>query len=214
MKANILLNTYDFHAPWAARWLSRVLRPELRVSVVALSFNAGMTEAQASSEKHRADLLPAFTHYGIPPEQVALVNWFHDTPQSAREKMERSDLLFFTGGWPDHMMSRLRQWELTELVEHFDGIVMGASAGAMVQMREYHITPDADYASFGYYHGMSILDRFYIEVHYRETELQHQSIARVRRERGKPVYAMYDDGGLLVEGDCISVMGRMRIFLP
>lgn len=214
MRTNVLLNTYAFQEPWAATWLERILKPDMRATVVALSFNAGMDEVQAATEGHRQDLLPAFAHYGIGPEQVELVNWFRDTPQSARRKMRDSDILFFTGGWPDHMMYRLRRWKLTELVEQFDGVVMGCSAGAMVQMKRYHITPDEDYPSFVYQSGMDMLDRFYIEVHYRETDLQHASIDRVRRERGKPVFAMYNDGGLLVQGDCVTPMGRVRLFLP
>lgn len=214
MRANVLLNTYAFHEAWAAPWLERVLKPEMKVTVVALSFNAGMNEAEAASEGHRRDLLPAFMHYGIAPGQIELVNWFRDTPQTARGKIQNSDVLFFTGGWPDHMMYRLRRWGLLELIEQFDGIIMGCSAGAMVQMKHYHITPDEDYPSFCYQEGMNMLDRFYIEVHYQETELQQASIDRVRREKGKPVFAMYNDGGLLVEGGRITVMGRMRLFLP
>lgn len=214
MKANILLNTYAFHEPWAASWLERILKPDMTVTVVALSFNAGMNEEQAATEGHRADLLPAFMHYGIAPGNVQLINWFRDTPQSAREKIQQSDVLFFTGGWPDHMMYRLRRWKLTQLIEHFDGVIMGCSAGAMVQLKQYHITPDEDYPTFSYQQGMDMLDSFYMEVHYRETDLQQVSIDRVRREKGKPVFAVYNDGGLLIEGSCITPMGRAKLFLP
>lgn len=214
MKANILLNTYAFHEEWAKPWLERILKPEMKVAVVALSFNAGMNEAEAATEGHRRDLLPAFMEYGIAPGKIELVNWFRDTPQTAREKIQNSDVLFFTGGWPDHMMYRLHRWGLVELIERFDGIIMGCSAGAMVQMKQYHITPDEDYPHFCYQEGMNMLDRFYVEVHYKETELQQASIDRVRKEKGKPVFAMYNDGGLLVEGERITVMGRMRLFLP
>lgn len=214
MQTNVLLNTYAFDAPWARDTLSPLLRPGMRSSVIAFSFNAGMSEAQAASEGHLRDLTPAFSSYGIGPAHLQLVNWFHDSPQSAREKIARSDVLFLTGGWPDHMMCRLRRWGLTDQIEHFDGIVMGCSAGAMVQMRRYHITPDADYPSFGWYEGMDLLRDFLIEVHYRETEEQHRSIHRVRRERGLPVFALYNDGGLVVQGDTISTMGRTRLFLP
>lgn len=213
MQTNVLLNTYAFHAPWARPTLSELLRPGMQAAVVAFSFNAGMSEAQASSEGHLRDLTDPFGAYGIGPANLQLVNWFHDTPQSAREKMARSDVLFFTGGWPDHMMYRLRRWELTELVRDFDGIVMGASAGAMVQMNRYHITPDQDYPEFGWYEGLDLVRGFGLEVHYRETDLQHQSIDRVRREQGLSVFGLYDDGGLVIRGDCIATMGRTRLFL-
>jgi peptidase E len=214
MQTNVLLNTYAFHEPWARDTLSPLLKPGMRAAVIAFSFNAGMDEAQAASEGHRRDLLPAFGAYGIGPAHVELVNWFRDTPLSAREKIAGSDIVFLTGGWPDHMMYRLRRWGLAEQLEHFEGIVMGCSAGAMVQIRRYHVTPEADYPSFGWYEGMDMLRDFLIEVHYRETPLQHQSIERVRRETGLPLFALYDNGGLVVRGEEISTMGRTRLFLP
>lgn len=214
MRTNVLLNVYSFQEPWAAQWLERILKPDMLVTVVALSFNAGDTEEKARTEQHWADLLEPFGYYGIEPEQIELINWFKDTPQTAREKIQQSDVLFFTGGWPDHMMYRLRCLDLIDLIEHFDGIIMGCSAGAMVQMKQYHITPDDDYPEFSYQEGMNLLDRFMIEVHYCEKDIQHESIARVTCEKGKPVFAVYNDGGLLVEGDCISMMGRVRLILP
>ena len=214
MQTNVLLNTYAFHEPWAFETLSPLLHPGMRAAVVAFSFNAGMDEAQAASEGHRRDLLTPFGAYGIGPAHVELVNWFRDTPHSAREKIAGSDIVFLTGGWPDHMMYRLQRWGLAERLEGFEGIVMGCSAGAMVQMRRYHVTPDADYPSFGWYEGMDLLRDFLIEVHYRETPLQHQSIERVRRETGLPLFALYDNGGLVVRGEEISTMGRTRLFLP
>ena len=213
MQTKVLLNTYAFHEDWAKPTLSALLRPGMRAAVVAFSFNAGMSEAQAASEGHLRDLTPAFFEYGIGPGQLELVNWFHDSPQSAREKLRRSDVLFLTGGWPDHMMYRLRRWELTQLIEQFPGIIMGASAGAMVQLRRYHITPEQDYPEFGWYEGMDLIRDFLIEVHYRETEEQHRSIERVRRETGLSVFGLYDDGGLVVQGDSITTMGRTRLFL-
>lgn len=213
-RANVLLNTYAFHEPWAQPWMSRLLQPWMRVTVVALSFNAGDTEEIAKTEGHRRDLLPAFHFYGIPEENIYLINWFRDNPITAREKLRKSDVLFFTGGWPEHMMYRLRVLELVEEIERFGGIVMGCSAGAMVQLKQYHITPfPADgYDRFCYMEGMDMLRDFYIEVHYMETDLQHESIRRVRQEKKKPVFALYNDGGLLVEGDCITPMGRTRLF--
>lgn len=215
MRTNVLLNTYAFHEPWAEQWLKRIIRADMCATVVALSFNAGQTEAQAATQGHRRDLLPAFRHYGLKEENVFLIDWFHDSPQSAAEKIRKSDILFFTGGWPEHMEYRLRRWGLSPLIEGFEGIIMGCSAGAMIQFQQYHVTPEeVDYPRFCYYSGLNLLKDFYMEVHYRETPLQQESIDRVRREKHKPVFAVYNDGGLLIQGDCISMMGRVRLFVP
>lgn len=209
---NVLLNTYAFDAPWAAETLGRYIRPQMRACIVALSFCAGWTEEQAESERHRHMLLPAFAHYGIAPEHITLVDWFHDTPASASQKIAESDILFFTGGWPDHMMHRLEQWQLVEQIESHGGIIMGCSAGAMVQLSRYHITPDPDYDSFSYCHGMNFIHDFAVEVHFRELPIQYESIDRVRRELGKPVFGVYDDGGLVVCGDEVIIMGHVNYY--
>lgn len=209
---NVLLNTYAFDVPWAADTLGKYIKPSMKVCVVALSFCAGWTEEQAESSRHRHMLLPAYAHYGIPAENISLIDWFHDTPESAKQKIQESDILFFTGGWPDHMMRRLEQWKLVEQIEAFPGLIMGCSAGAMVQFAHYYITPDEDYDTFSYHHGMNFVRQFYMEVHFNDTPIQHESIDRVRREQRKPIFAVYNDGGLVVDGDEVTVMGRVKYY--
>ena len=63
---------------------------------------------------------------------------------------------------------------------------MGYSAGALVQLAEYHLSPDTDYPRFTYQKGIPYLHGFYLEVHYEGTEEQNASIERVLAERGKP----------------------------
>lgn len=209
---NVLLNSYAFDAPWCAAALHPYLNPNMRACVVALSFCEGWSEEQAESGRHRELLLSAFAHYGIPPEHVFLIDWFHDTPESAKQKIAKSDVLFFTGGWPDHMMRRLYAWDLVSQIESFPGLVMGCSAGAMVQFRHYYITPDEDYDTFSYQEGMNFVDQFYMEVHFNDTPIQMESIHKVRKEQRKPVFAVYNDGGLLVNGDEVTIMGRVKYY--
>ena len=89
---------------------------------------------------------------------------------------------------------------------------MGCSAGAMMQMTEYHITPDEDYDAYGYYPGLGLLEGFEPEVHYAASEVQTESIRRYLRERGKPVYAMTNQGGLVVQNGIITTMGQVTRF--
>lgn len=209
---NVLLNSYAFDAPWCAAALSPLIRPNMRACIVALSFRCGMTEAEAETGRHRHMLLPAFAHYGIPGDHVSLIDWFHDTPESAQRKIQESDILFFTGGWPDHMMPRLHQWGLVPLIEGFPGLIMGCSAGAMVQFSEYFITPDEDYDRFSYEKGMNFIHDFYMAVHFCDAPEQLEGINRVRRERRRPVFAVYNDGALLVNGDEVTIMGHVKYY--
>ena len=79
-------------------------------------------------------------------------------------------------------------------------------------MTEYHITPDEDYDTYGYYPGLGLLEGFEPEVHYAASEVQKESIRRYLRERGKPIYAMTNQGGLVVRDGEITPMGKVHRF--
>jgi len=94
-----------------------------------------------------------------------------------------------------------------------NGIVIGYSAGAMIQLSEYHITPDKDYPTFIYYKGVGLINEFGIEVHFEKTEIQKASIKRYIAEKRKPVYAIGDNGALIVSGTDIQMIGDV-VYYP
>ena len=90
---------------------------------------------------------------------------------------------------------------------------MGYSAGALVQLSEYHLSPDHDYPEFCYCEGLSYLDGFYLEVHYTGEEAQRAAIRRVLAERGKTVYALLPmRGALIAENGNVRCLGDVECF--
>lgn len=77
------------------------------------------------------------------------------------DKESWSDILFFTGGYPDKMMAKFQKYDLVHELENFNGIMIGTSAGDMVQISEFHITKDSDYERYSYYIGLNIIKDFY-----------------------------------------------------
>lgn len=217
---NVLLNLYEFQAPWAMEHLRSILRPEHRVCILTMSHGTEIPDGATWKQLYSPGgeiygvLTGAYGAYGIPEENITFVSWFHDTPETALEKLGEADVLFLTGGLPDLFYDRLTEWGLVEPIRAFPGIVMGCSAGAMMQMEEYHITPDEDYDTYGYYPGLGLLRGFEPEVHYTASQIQRESIARYLRQRGKPVYAMTNQGGLLVQNGGITPMGAVTKFRP
>ena len=216
---NILHNRYNIDADWMKPALAKYIRPDMRVLVVALSFRddrvtcaADWNRLYAPGGMYYEGIAAAFGAYGIGPERIEFIGGFADTEQSAREKVERADILYFLGGLPDRMYERLRGLNLVGIMKKYEGIVMGYSAGALIQLAEYHLSPDKDYPEFGYYEGIGWLDGFYAEVHYEGTETQNAAIRRVLRERGKTVFAMPDDGAVIVEDGRIRTLGPVRAF--
>ena len=103
-------------------------------------------------------------------------------------------------------MRRIKKFELYDVLMNHNGIVMGYSAGAVIQLAEYHLSPDDDYPEFKYYEGLPYLSDFYLEVHYEGKVVQKSAIQRVLEERKKRVYATACmKGAIIVENGKIKL---------
>ena len=218
---NILLEGYDIDAPWLYGELKNYIRPYHSVVVVAFSFRDNRVKSLSdwnklySKEcgKYYSGIIGGFAAYGISEENINFINYFVDTKESAVQKIKNADIIYFLGGLPDRMMDRIKEFELYDVLMQYDGIVMGYSAGAVIQLAEYHLSPDDDYPEFKYYEGLPYLNDFYMEVHYEGTAVQDESIQRVLAERGKTVYATaVRSGAILVDNGNLKLLGDVKVF--
>ena len=218
---NILLEGFDIGTPWLCEELKNYIKPCHRVAVVAFSFRDSRVRSLSdwntlySKEggKFYRGIVGGLAAYDIPEENVSFINYFSDTKETAAEKIRAADIIYFLGGLPDRMMARIKEFDLHDALMVHDGIVMGYSAGALVQLAEYHLSPDGDYPEFTYCEGLPYLKDFYLEVHYEDTEEQNASIRRVLAERGKPVYATaLQAGAILVDQGAVKLLGDVRVF--
>ena len=216
---NILLNLYNFHEKWAKDKIEKYINYNDRVLIIPFSFNEGISNDMdwqsaynKTNGKYYKDIVEPFLGYEITEENISWINYFKDTSESAKDKVRSSNIIFFTGGLPDKMMCRLKEFDLINEIESFTGIIMGSSAGAMIQIAEYHITPDKDYDIFSYNRGLNLINNFSIEVHYEETDIQKNSINKVLNEKTDTVYAIKDSGGIIVDNNLITLLGDIQIF--
>lgn len=218
---NILLEGYDIDEAWLYDELKNYIRPAHSVAVVAFSFRDNRVQSSGDWDllygkkngKYYAGLIGGFAAYGIPESSISFVNYFADTKGSAAEKIEKADIVYFPGGLPDRMMERIREFDLYDTLMKHKGIVMGYSAGAVIQLAEYHLSPDDDYPVFQYHNGLPYLKDFYVEVHYEGTDVQRDAIRRVIAERGKTVYAtVRGSGAILVDNGSIKLIGNVKTF--
>ncbi len=217
---NILLERYDIDADWLYHELTEYIKPQNKVAVVPFSFRDDLNNKEAWEQfygkeqgRYYAGIVDGFLSYGISAENITFLNYFSDTKECARDKIKQADVIYFTGGLPDRMMDRIREFDLYDVIMKHRGTVMGVSAGAVIQLSEYHLSPDKDYPAFGYYRGLPFCDDFYLEVHYEQTPVQKQAIDRVLAERGKPVYAMRSGkGAIIVENRKLRTIGQVELF--
>lgn len=221
MMTNILLEGYDIDAAWLYDELKNYIKPTHSVAVIAFSFRDNRVKSLADwnllyskeNGKFYGGITRGFVSYGIPECNITFVNYFADSKESAALKIANADIVYFLGGLPDRMMDRIKEFELYDVLMKHDGIVMGYSAGAVIQLAEYHLSPDSDYSEFQYYEGLPYLEDFYMEVHYEGTEIQNTSIRRVVAERGKTVYATAPNAGaIIVDNGNINLIGDVKKF--
>lgn len=218
---NILLEGYEINASYLYDDLKNYILPNYSVAVVAFSFrdrevkNSKDWNLLYSKENgiYYNGIVSGFTAYGISENNITFVNYFEDTKESAKQKAEKADILYFTGGRPDRMMDRIKEFDLVDVLKKHNGIIMGYSAGAVIQLSEYHISPDKDYKEFQYYDGLGYLNDFYQEVHYENTKVQNKAIQRVLAERGKTVYATaFMSGAVIVDNGNVKLLGDVKTF--
>lgn len=218
---NILLEGYDINAVWLYDELKKYIKPTHLVAVIAFSFRGNRVKSITDwnllygkeSGKYYDGITGGFASYGIPEANITFVNYFADTRESAAQKIEKADIVYFPGGLPDKMLDRIKEFNLYGPLMKHDGIVMGYSAGAVIQLSEYHLSPDEDYPEFRYYDGLPYLNDFYMEVHYEGTDVQNASIQRVIAERGKTVYATaLGSGAIVVDNGNIKLIGNVKAY--
>jgi peptidase E len=208
-------NTQDF-----VNELSEYFHAGDKVAVVAFSFYDNYVHDAESWERVFGyggncyfETVDGLAPFGIKPEDISFINYFTDTKESARQKIEAADIIYFTGGLPDRMMDRIREFDLVDTLQAFNGIVFGYSAGAVIQLKEYHLYPDGDYKDYGYYTGLGYLDDLYLEVHYEYKSEQDESIRRVLCERSLPVYITHTRlGGIVIDKNTVKVIGRVDLY--
>lgn len=216
---HILMNTSCIDEDWCYPSLSNYINTNDKVCVVAFSFwenTKTLKDWNHQYQKPNGLWYQANTEvwkrYGIKEENVEWINYFSDSKESAKNKILNSSIVFFTGGAPDLMMKRIIEFELKDVLERYQGIMIGYSAGAMIQLNHYHITPDSDYSTFSYEQGLDCINEFDIEVHYEETKVQKKHIHKVLKETKKDIYAIYDDGGMIVEEKTKTIFGKVKKF--
>jgi peptidase E len=210
-------NTQDFVPE-----LGRYFRKGDKVAVVAFSFYDNYVYDAESWERVFGkggncyyETVDGLAPFGITPDDISFINYFTDTKESAKRKIKEADVIYFTGGLPDRMMDRIREFELEEILLAHRGVVMGYSAGAVIQLNEYHLYPDGDYKDFGYYKGLPYLSGFGIEVHYEYKPEQDESIRRFLKERGVTTYVTHTrSGGIVIDNGEVKVIGKVDVYKP
>ena len=169
---NILLDVLDFSADFLYEELKRYIHPSDKVVILAFSYRDREVQNPhdwkmlygKSGGRYYSSMVSPFLRYGIPEDHIEWINYYTDAKSKAAEQIRNADILYLPGGMPDRMIERIDDFNLRDTILQFQGVMMGYSAGALIRLEEYHLSPDQDYPEFCYFKGLPILKDFYLEV--------------------------------------------------
>lgn len=178
-KYNILLSTNDFNRYELFDDLKNIIKPRMRVVVLPFSYDyRWLTKDSFDSifndehGTHYKELIRPFRDYGIESENIYVVNRFKDNKKFIKMKIEKSDIVYFTGGDPENIMKLITRLGLTKILRNYKGITIGYSAGAMVQCKNFVYCNEDKPEDLNQYHiskGLgSIKEDMEVIVHYDE----------------------------------------------
>lgn len=188
----------------------------MKVAVIPFSFDKKDVKDENDFDKHYGNngihtpwIYRPFLFYGISKENIVFLDYFRDNIDDMHKIICDSDILFLTGGLPDQYLERLKEKSIAHLITN-DKIIIGASAGAMIQLDIYHVTPDDDYPQYHYQSGLGLVNDIEIEVHYCHSDIQNYGINRVIHERHLPTYTVPNDGGIFIKDKKVIAFGSAK----
>ncbi|WP_162849169.1 Type 1 glutamine amidotransferase-like domain-containing protein [Acholeplasma hippikon] len=204
---NILSSRTIYEKDHVYEKLNKYITKDKKVCVIAFSFFENnfsqatyLKDYEAPLGKWYLHIVEPFRRYGLDESNFEFILYGKDTKEEAKEKVLSSDIIFLPGGAPDLFYERLESYDLVKVLAGLDNkIVMGPSAGTMVQFNWFHISKDRDYKRFILSDGLGFIEDFGVEVHYRRRKQQKKGIRRVSHFNPRPVYVIDDEGFMILE---------------
>lgn len=212
---NILLNYYNFDGKWTEWKLDKYFRNK-RTVIVPLAYretqvwdNDSWLSLYGKGGEKYDNILRPFLYYGLAEREIAWLNYY-DSKTDFHKLLQEAEVIFFTGGMPEKAIARMHELGIVDDIKRSSAVIAGASAGAMLQLERYHITPDEDYSEYELCSGLGLISGLDLEVHFLDTPLQNECTHRAIKDLQLPVYQMWHEGGLLVENGVVTTLGNVR----
>lgn len=214
---NILSSKTIYDQDYVKIHLEKYITQNSKICVIAFSFFESDDLLDKYIESYTPPLgvwynhvLNPFLIYGVDPFNVSFIIYDKDTKITARKKIEAADIIFLPGGAPDKFYQRLVKYDLIDLIKASNKIIMGPSAGTMVQFNWFHISKDSDYKKFQISEGLGLISDFGVEVHYQRRKQQKKGIRKTSLMDQRPIYVIEEPGFMILEDGKIVYQYKSR----
>lgn len=217
---NILLSTFEPKESWSEKIQDYLIGK--KILIIACSFSEETIQNESDWQeaygrpkgKYYGPLTESFKSFGVREKDLTFVNYFHDSCSQITKLIKSNDVLFFPGGLPDKMVERLEEKQIVNEIRKFPGVIIGFSAGAMIQIQDFHITEDDYYPMYSYHDGLNLIKRFDIEVHYEKGDpAKEAAIQRCLNEKKQVVYGIGDRGAIISKDNHVELLGDVSLFV-
>ncbi len=151
-----------------------------------------------------------FEFFGVAKKNIKWINYFTDTPQSAKNKIKSANIILISDGVPRQMMEIIDELDLTQTLKDYKRLIIGIGYGAVIQLADYQVEP-CSLRDFQYFHGLGIIDSIGIETGFEEFDFPNISLRKFLEEKKKPIYALHDEGAVIIGKSGIKAVGDVDV---
>lgn len=220
---SVLLSKIEFVFPLIKDRLKNIVNENMKAVVLPwafpteLDYDKLINEYFKEGERKYNKYINSLLELGLKKENVTILNCYEKNNSGFKQIINNADILLLPGGNPEMFFSKVvHETEILYEIKHFKKIIIGESAGACLHFKRYFITAKNNYYKyFAWYDGLGILnDPFYIDVHSINNRLYLDSLKRIAKEKSKTLYAIYNDGALILnrENGKIELYGNVGVY--
>lgn len=220
---SVLLSKIEFVFPLIKDRLKNIVNENMKAVVLPwafpteLDYDKLINEYFKEGERKYNKYINSLLELGLKKENVTILNCYEKDNSDFKQIINNADILLLPGGNPEMFFSKVvHETEILYEIKHFKKIIIGESAGACLHFKRYFITAKNNYYKyFAWYDGFGILnDPFYIDVHSINNRLYLDSLKRIAKEKSKTLYAIYNDGALILnrENGKIELYGNVGVY--
>lgn len=143
-----------------------------------------------------------------------------DDKEIVKSKLHNCDIIFLAGGHMSVLEYILKQFEVWNLLKIYDKHIIGVSAGALIQLDHYDITPyiDEEYNYYEKCNGLGLIKNMRLIVHYNDNyDKHHEILKHITDEivtemsisnKDIMLVALSNNEGMLVNDNVIKFIGE------
>lgn len=193
-----------------------------KVLVLPLAFPVETTKEALDNDwinPKKNEYLDELHALGIKDENITIINCYQHSKEEVKNKIKNSNVLIIPGGNSEMLYYKLvMEYDLLYDLKYYEGLIIGESAGACTQFREYFITKENNYHGYkAWYPGFGVLnDPYYIDVHTRDDEEYLYQLQKISNKRKRIIYALHEEDSILHNRDTgtFEVFGNVNIIKP